>query len=345
VWDCFANPDRAGEIDMSFHFARLFFAVVVIVSLAGCARGVYQPADVVIPDAHGGGSALAVSADSSLLASGGWAGDIRLWDLPAGAARYRWQAHRGEVSGLFFLQHGAILSSGYDGRLVRWSLRGQELGSAVSDSPITVMAVDVGAALIVTGHDDGSIRTWSLPELAPLTRVGTHDGATRAVAIAPGGALLASSATDGQVKLWFGEGEGKVLPKAGSDARTLVFSPDGRFLYGAGWFDLFRWELATAALTTIDTDHQGIVNSVMFSPDGSYLASISRQTDSSVLFLDPDTGQTLKRFQPHTLCGGVVVITPDGQTLATTADDASIMIWALERDSGNSWLRSMGKAE
>jgi WD40 repeat protein len=318
---------------MLLRFASLLCAAVMVVLLTGCARGLYRPADVVIPDAHGGGSALAASPDSAMLVSGGWTGNIRLWNLPDGTARYRWQAHRGEVSGLFFLDEKRVLSGGYDGRLVLWSLRGQKLRSADSDSPITAMAVDIASALIVTGHNDGSVRLWSLFELSPLARAGAHDGAVRALTIASGGYLLASSATDGQVKLWRPEGE--TLPKAGSDARTLVFSPDGRFLYGAGWFDLFRWELETGALTTIDTDHQGIINSILFAPDGGYLASISRQTDSSVLFLDPDSGQTLKRFQPHALCGVVVVITPDGKTLATTSDDGSIMIWALERDPGN----------
>jgi len=62
------------------------------------------------------------------------------------------------------------------------------------------------------------------------------------------------------------------------------------------------------------------------------LATISRQTDSAVLFLDPLTGVSKKRFQSHDLCGVEITVSRNRNFLATTSDDSSIKIWRLNKD-------------
>ncbi|MCP3870246.1 MAG: hypothetical protein GY703_19560 [Gammaproteobacteria bacterium] len=308
-----------------------WFAVILFQScLLGCVSQPEQKADIIIPDAHGGGSALAIAPDSSTVTSGGWNGRVRVWRLPAGEEVSGWQAHRGEVTHLFFLSKDRLLSSGYDGRLAEWALSGRSIRDIDTGSPVLSLALDSSGKRALTGHGNGSIRLWALPEFALEREVGRHGGGIRAVAFSPDGERFASSSTDGQVKLW-GKDDGTetLLPAPGSDARTLVFSADGARLFGAGWFDLYRWDLDGLQLTTLDTDHQGIINRIEFDPTGSYLASISRITDSSVLALSPETGETIRRYQSHELCGGSVTMAPDGKVMATTSDDASVMIWLL----------------
>jgi WD40 repeat protein len=115
-----------------------------------------------------------------------------------------------------------------------------------------------------------------------------------------------------------------------TDAWALAFSPDGTMLYGGSWFRLLRWNLATAELTSLATEHHGLIRSLQFGPNGRYLASISRQTDSAVLFLEPATGKVLDRFAKHDLCGAYIAISADGHFLATTSNDATVRIWNLE---------------
>lgn len=62
-----------------------------------------------------------------------------------------------------------------------------------------------------------------------------------------------------------------------------------------------------------------------------YLVCVSRQTDSAINFLDPQTGATLRRFQKHDLCGSDIHISGDCRYLATTSDDASVRIWNLTK--------------
>ncbi len=290
-----------------------------------------QAPDVVIPNANVGGSIVTFNAASTLLASGGWDGALQLWSLPDGKPVRHWFAHAGTVNGIAFLDHDRrILTGGYDGQFAEWDTQGRQLRRKPAGSPITAMTVSERDNIVITGHADGVVRVWRLSSLRRLYEYRVHDGAVRAVAYLPGEQRIASSGTDTRVFLWSSIATPPVaLPSPPTDSRALQFSPDGRWLIGGGWFRLFRWNVNSSKLTVIPTEHNGIIKSIQYSPDGRYLASISRQTDSSIYFLDPMTGKVLRRFQRHDLCGGWIALSPDQHYLATTSDDASVRIWWL----------------
>ncbi|MEJ2310148.1 MAG: hypothetical protein P8Z78_12655 [Gammaproteobacteria bacterium] len=307
---------------------RLLVAALLLL-LAGCSSQPQRDADIIIERAHSGGSTLAISPDSRILASGGWSGFIRLWDLQTGRPIRSWRAHTDSVNGIFFLPDGDILTAGYDGKIARWDRKGTPL-QVRHGGPVTASAIDLHRQRFLTGHKDGSVILWSLDSGEAIRRFQPHRKLIRSIETGPGG-LIATSATDTRVALTTPDsGDIRYLEKPSSDPRTLAFSPDGEQLYGAGWFRLFRWDLGSGAIETLETEHRGIINNIEFTPDGQ-LASISRQTDSAVLFLDPLSGGTNARFQQHDLCGVAVNVSPDGRYMATTSDDASVRIWKLDR--------------
>ena len=309
-------------------------ALCLIVALTGCGgfKSAQYP-DVVIADAHTGGSVVAFDAGSTRLASGGWDGAIAVWRLPQGQRLQQWRAHAGTVNGIVFLQGDRrLLSGGYDGDLAEWDAQGRLLRRVAAGSPITAMTAVEADDVLVTGHADGVVRVWALDDLEKRREHAVHRGAVRAVAYQAGERRMASSGTDTRVFLWSAlDARPQALPGPPTDSRALHFSPDGEWLVGSGWFRLFRWNLRTTALITVPTEHRGIVTSLQYSPDGRYLASISRKTDSSVYFLDPMDGQVLRRFHRHDLCGGWIALSPDHKYLATTSDDASVRIWWLDK--------------
>lgn len=299
--------------------------------LSGCVSPPRIPANVILRDAHNNGYTLAFDSRSETLASGGSEGRIRLWRLPDGKELSGWKAHTDSLQGLVFLDHDReLLSAAYDGTLAHWTRDGALLKRLNTPAPVTGMAADEAANLVVTGHSDGHVRLWRLADLSLARDLHPHRGAVRAVAYHAATRQLASSGTDGRVFYWRGREEPRPLPSPPTDAQDLAFAPDGTFLMGSGWFNLFRWQLDNAILQILPTAHHGIVKSISFSRDGRTLASIGRQTDSAVYLLDARTGVVLKRFQPHELCGSFVRLSPDGRYLASTSDDASVHVWDLQ---------------
>jgi len=311
--------------------AALLAATVLLMS-ACASRPPAEPPAVIHANAHSGGSVVAFSQSGDLLASGGWEGTVRLWQMPAGGQVRHWRDHADSVNGIAFIEGDReLLSAGYDGRLVRRNLTGDVLQAITTPAPVTHMVADQAKDRILTGHSDGAVRLWRLADFALLQERVLHTAAVKAVAIDPHLARYASGGADGRVFVWEEGGPVRELAAPPADPWTLAFSPDGQWLSGGSWFRLFRWRLQDGALTTLPTQHLGIIRSIDYTPDGE-LATISRQTDSSVYFLDPASGDTLRRFQRHELCGADISISPDGRYLATTSDDASVRIWLLDRD-------------
>jgi WD40 repeat protein len=300
---------------------------------AGCAaRHAAEAPALVYAGVHSGGSSVGFSHSGDLLASGGWEGTVHVWRLPGGKSLGHWQAHGDSVNGLAFSADDRYLvTAGYDGMLAAWTPRGKPLRRISTPSPVMHMVASTALDRLLSGHEDGSIRIWRMSDFALLGVEKLHDGSVRAVAIDAISRRYASSGADGSVRLFTEDGSAVALTDPPVVAWSLAFSPDGRDLYGGGWFRLLRWNLATRTLLSLPTEHHGIIRALGFTPDGAALASISRQTDSSVYFLDPATARVTRRFQRHDLCGAALALSPDGRFLATTSDDASVRVWRLDR--------------
>ena len=313
------------------HFVRWMILLAMVQLISACAgQPVAEPPAVIHANVHSGGSVVAFSQSGGLLASGGWEGTIRLWRLPSGEQVRRWRDHEGSVNGIAFLDGDRqLVTAGYDGRLVKRDVAGHVLQQIITPAPVMHMVADTGHDRLLTGHHDGTVRLWRLSDFALLQVQSLHQGAVKAVVIDPGGVRYASSGKDGRVFTWTESGPPRALVEPPTDAWTLAYSPNGQWLLGGGWFRLFRWDLQDTTLTVVPTGHRGIIKSIQFTPAGKELATISRQTDSAVYFLDPLSGHITRRFQPHDLCGGYIAVSPDGHYLATTSDDASVRIWEL----------------
>lgn len=318
----------------------MFPVLVVAVQLLLTACSVLhkeEPAVVIKEWAHSGGSVVAFSQSGDLVASGGWEGTLRLWQLPQGREVRHWHVHDDSVNGIAFLDADReIVTAGYDGVLARRAVDGQLLEQLETPAAITHMVADSRADRLLSGHADGSVRLWKATDFTLLQEQQLHRGAVKAVAIAPGAAHYASSSSDGSVVLWSEGAMPRQLDAPPADAWTLAFSPDGKTLSGGSWFRLYRWNLGDGTLTTIATEHYGIIKSIQYIDDGNELASISRQTDSSVYFLDAESGEVRRRFQRHDLCGADIAVSADGRYLATTSDDASVRFWLLNSDGEES---------
>lgn len=317
-------------LQKSLRYGRIGIACTLLaLTLGACTTLPQVPPLLSLDPGTSPGSALAFNHKADTLASAAADGNVYLWQLPDGRALGSWRAHTSAVYGLAFLLDGRLLTASYDETLALWNTEGALIARRATGAPVMAMALSEDQRTFWTGHTDGSIREWRVDTLAPLASEHRHRASTRAVAYDRTSGRVASSDYDGRVYIG-GPGEpAHALPTPPTDARDLVFTKDGRYLIGSGWFKLFRWDLSNDRLTVLPTAHHGVIKSLALTEDGTTLASISRETDSAVRFLDARTGETLQYVSTHDLCGAQVRVAPGGRYLASTSDDASVRVFAL----------------
>ncbi|MYF64401.1 MAG: T9SS type A sorting domain-containing protein, partial [Rhodothermaceae bacterium] len=87
------------------------------------------------------------------------------------------------------------------------------------------------------------------------------------------------------------------------------------------------WDIATGQELLRLVRHIHDVNSVVFSPDGTQLASGS--DDHTIRLWDLITGEELRRFDRHVRDVNSVVFSLDGTHLASGSDDGTIRLWDI----------------
>ena len=172
------------------------------------------------------------------------------------------------------------------------------------------------------------------------------------VVFSPSRQLLATGgSTDGRARI-LDATSGRRLSKTaakGGWVSAMVFSPDGRRLATARGSGLDVLNVTTGrrqlTVSTRSPRHSAIT-CMAFSPDGSRLA-IAEDVDDAAWVWDAYTGQQqLQLLHAQHVSG--VTFSPDGQQLATSADDGTVRIWdarigrqQLQLHHGNAMTRAV----
>jgi WD40 repeat protein/beta-lactamase regulating signal transducer with metallopeptidase domain len=316
----------------------------------------------------GGGFRVALSPDGKTLAG---AGDnvIQLWDVETGKELRQIAPPAGSLGGLLFSPDGRTLAGrSTDGDIYWWAA---DTGKLIHHVEPAHRQGDTGSVLVFGGDPDAgapgmafspdgktlaaatidhrkqetvhAVKFWDVTTGKELRKI-PSPAAVSAVAIAPGGKVLAFGR--GSVVHLCEADTGKEVRQiqAGAEVAALAFPADGKTLAVRGRnHQVQLWETGTGKAVRKLSDAEpprqtgGLVfvsdefaapeeRTLAVSPDGRYIASAS---GSTVRLWDAATGKELPLPEGHRRAPTAIVVSPDGKTAVSWGDDRMVRRWEV----------------
>lgn len=199
-----------------------------------------------------------------------------------------------------------------------------------------VLAVQLGSG-VVSLRDGLSpihhqVNTESATVPRPLVRPAESGGAAAkavgAMAFGAGGALQATTDSRGNVVVSSADGIEllNVATHHQLPVTTVVFSPDGKQLYGGGAdSEILAWSVESGEERLRMHGHEQPVSAIAISSDGALLASAGQET--RVMLWDAATGQLRSVLSGHADFVNDIAFGPGSTELATAGADGRVLLW------------------
>jgi WD40 repeat protein len=286
---------------------------------------------------------LAFSPDGRWLAASGGERIVTVWDVTTGQEVRSFRGHSWNVGGLAFSPDGSRLASGdLQGTVKVWDVTSDQESLTLQDSTdwITCVALNrEGTLLASSSHDSKTVKVWDTTTGQLQFTLTGHGERVWSVAFSPDGKTLASASEDRKVRLWDVSTRQVRLTFTGhtGSVSCVTFSPDGRWVASAtGMGPLAQidqpgevkiWDPRNGEVIQTPHGHTRGISTVVFSPDGTRLASADN--GGTVRVWNTTTREEVFSLQASAFSAVVhgVAFSPDGSRIATGNWDTTGKIW------------------
>eukprot|EP00667_Euglena_gracilis_P000271 EG_transcript_271 len=230
-------------------------------------------------------TSVAMSADGALGVSGSEDKSVCVWDLHAGTLLVKLAGHSDAVHGVAMSADGAVVASGSKDRTIRvWRWQTGEVLHRLEGHTAGVLGVAMSpdATVLMSASGDQSVRLWDLLKGKVLRDFRGHKQTVWCVAASAAWDVLASGSSDMSVRIWNAGPETVILRRIsvgdGMERMPSKPTPSSR---------------PAGRVYTILKGHLHTVHAVAVAPDGSFIASGSRDGTIRVWIPGPDTEEGL----------------------------------------------------
>ncbi|MEG4110672.1 MULTISPECIES: WD40 repeat domain-containing protein [unclassified Microcoleus] len=180
-------------------------------------------------------SAIVVSPDSQVIASGSADTTIKIWNLETGKLictfgnLLTWGAHKAGIVSLAFSPIAQTLaSSSSDGTIKLWNLRSRECSQTIKGYA-NCLALSPDGQTLATGGWDRNIQLRQLSNPDSSITLAGHFNSINAIAFSPDGRTVISASADGNIKFWNASTGENFYTISGHQISVtcLTFSSDG----------------------------------------------------------------------------------------------------------------------
>lgn len=283
---------------------------------------------LVVPGASVTAAAFAPDGKRLVTADGSLTDNVRVWDLSTGQTLRRF-GHL--VQEMAFVAGDHLVTAGSDLAVQLWNIEtGEIIRPLEGAAPIVIgLEASTNSPLVIAGCHDGRVITWDTS-----SGVIEHDfmgESLVSIAAIPGTNHVLTGHPNNLVRVKNGEIGDNLRVFGGHTTSTTMgvgFSPDGRYVVSGGVEAFTRlWNRTNAMPHTVVPGHGAGTQAAAFSPDGRFVLTTFGAPIYSARLSNPQTGLVEREFLGHTSWLLTAVFSPDGQRLATGAQDGTARLW------------------